>query len=94
MPCSLVRPSGDQLQIRGVAFARYHVRFGSKADICSAQDDVRFTPDCDRKSGHRGPDGGRSISALPCTSNVDLLRNRDGIVHINAEISDGAAILV
>ena len=50
-------------------------------------------PDCDSKSGHRGPDGGRSISALPCTSNVDLLRNREGIVHINAEISDSALYL-
>ena len=47
MPCSLVRPSGDQLQIRGVAFARYHVRFGSKADMCSAQADVRFVPEAD-----------------------------------------------
>ncbi|MGA9083531.1 MAG: hypothetical protein WB390_13845, partial [Pseudolabrys sp.] len=25
-------------------------------------------------------------SALPCTSNVDLLRYGEGIVHINAEI--------
>ena len=30
-----------------------HVRFGSKADMCSARRDVRFTPDCDRKSRHR-----------------------------------------
>src|SRR5215471_2374678 len=28
-----------------------HVRFGSKADICSAQEHVRFTPNSDRKSG-------------------------------------------
>jgi hypothetical protein len=27
-----------------------HVRFGSKADICSAKGYVRFTPDSDRKS--------------------------------------------
>src|SRR5262249_48505970 len=27
-----------------------HVRFGSKADICSATDDVRFTPNSDRES--------------------------------------------
>src|SRR5262249_36707734 len=37
------------------------VRFGSKADICAAQRDVRFTPDSDRKSGlpHK------AMSALP-----------------------------
>ena len=28
------------------------VRFGSKADICAATSDVRFTPDSDRKSRH------------------------------------------
>jgi hypothetical protein len=28
------------------------VRFGSKADMCSAQAHVRFTPNSDRKSGH------------------------------------------
>jgi len=27
-----------------------HVRFGSKADICAAKSDVRFTPNSDRKS--------------------------------------------
>jgi hypothetical protein len=31
-----------------------NVRFGSKADICAAKSDVRFTPNSDRKSGH-GP---------------------------------------
>jgi hypothetical protein len=30
---------------------RAHVRFGSKADICVAKSDVRFTPNSDRKSG-------------------------------------------
>ena len=29
-----------------------NVRFGSKADMCSAQADVRFTPNSDYKSGH------------------------------------------
>src|SRR5215510_10844834 len=38
-----------------------HVRFGSKADICSALDDVRFTPNSDRKSGHQQT----LMSALP-----------------------------
>jgi hypothetical protein len=27
-----------------------HVRFGSKADMCSAKADVRFTPNSDRES--------------------------------------------
>ena len=40
-----------------------------------------------------GPDGGQSISALPCTSNVDLLRYGEGIVHINAEIPHSALYL-
>ena len=30
---------------------RVNVRFGSKADICSAQTHVRFTPNSDRESG-------------------------------------------
>jgi hypothetical protein len=29
-----------------------NVRFGSKADICAAKNDVRFTPNSDRKSRH------------------------------------------
>src|SRR5215510_15462685 len=32
--------------------AQAHVRFGSKADICAAKSDARFTPYSDRKSGH------------------------------------------
>ena len=31
---------------------RLHVRFGSKADMCSAKGHVRFTPKSDRESGH------------------------------------------
>jgi len=27
---------------------KLYVRFGSKADMCSARRHVRFTPDCDR----------------------------------------------
>src|SRR5262249_55989918 len=30
-----------------------YVRFGSKADMCSARAHVRFTPNSDRESGHR-----------------------------------------
>jgi len=37
-----------------------HVRFGSQADMCGAIRHVRFTPESDRKSGHRQ----RVMSAL------------------------------
>jgi len=36
----------------GLVKGRFDVRFGSKADICAATSDVRFTPDSDRKSRH------------------------------------------
>jgi hypothetical protein len=36
-----------------LAFAPWQdVRFGSKADMCAAASHVRFTPNCDRESGH------------------------------------------
>jgi hypothetical protein len=38
-----------------------NVRFGSKADICGAIGNVRFTPDSDRESGFPR----RVMSALP-----------------------------
>src|SRR5262249_3794993 len=44
-----------------LALEEAHVRFGSKADICSAQAHVRFTPDSDRESGFPQT----SMSALP-----------------------------
>jgi hypothetical protein len=34
-------------------YERCDVRFGSLADICRAKSHVRFTPNCDRKSGFR-----------------------------------------
>ena len=40
-----------------------------------------------------GRDGGQSVSALPGTSHVDLLRDGEGIVHINAEIPHSALYL-
>ena len=40
-----------------------------------------------------GPDEGQRISALPRTSNVNLLRYGEGIVHINAEIPHSALYL-
>ena len=50
------------------------VRFGSKADICAAKRHVRFTPESNRNSRHRGfPMRGQSTRALPPqVSNVDL----------------------
>jgi hypothetical protein len=49
------------------------VRFGSKADMCSAKRDVRFTPNSDRKSGHAQ----MVMSALPpkadmCSATSDV----------------------
>jgi hypothetical protein len=50
---------------------KFNVRFGSKADICSATSHVRFTSNSDRESRHsrrlHPPDAGRSPSA-PCRS--------------------------
>ena len=39
----------------GLVKGRLDVRFGSLADICSATDDVRFTPESDRESRHLAP---------------------------------------
>src|SRR5262245_36510143 len=48
----------------------YNVRFGSKADICSAQADVCFTPNSNRESRHPQ----RVMSALPpiATAKADM----------------------
>jgi hypothetical protein len=51
----------------------FHVRFGSKADICAAQNHVRFTPNSDRKSEFPH----KVMSALPpkadmCSATVDV----------------------
>jgi hypothetical protein len=45
---------------------RCHVRFGSKADICGAPTDVRFTPDSDRESGFSQ----KVMSALPLKADM------------------------
>ena len=58
--------------------------------MCSAKGHVRFIPKAVEIADIAGPDGGQSISAPPCTSNVYLLRYGEGIVHIDAEISDSA----
>jgi hypothetical protein len=36
----------------GIEAGRRHVRFGSEADICGAQGDVRFTPESDAECVH------------------------------------------
>ena|SRR5262249_27500577 len=36
---------------KGAGITKPHVRFGSKADICSATSHVRFPPNSDRESG-------------------------------------------
>src|SRR5262245_17198309 len=51
-----------------------HVRFGSKADICSAQTNVRFTPNSDHKSGH--PLVGRMVLWF-ATEEFDHARTRE-----------------
>jgi hypothetical protein len=43
-----------------------NVRFGSKADMCGAKSDVRFTPDSDRESGFPQT----AMSALPPKADV------------------------
>jgi hypothetical protein len=43
-----------------------HVRFGSKADMCSAKGDVRFAPDSDRESGFSQ----KVMSALPLKADM------------------------
>jgi hypothetical protein len=43
-----LRDLNKQVRRRNQSF---HVRFGSKADICAATSHVRFTPNSDRKSG-------------------------------------------
>jgi len=44
-----------------VSIGAKHVRFGSKADICTAPTHVRFAPNSDRESGHAA----MVMSALP-----------------------------
>ena len=43
----------DDASFRSLSDWGGNVRFGSKADMCSALGHVRFTPNSDRESGHR-----------------------------------------
>jgi hypothetical protein len=47
-------------------FCSINVRFGSKADSCSAATHVRFTPNSDRESGHPQ----EFMSALPPKADI------------------------
>src|SRR5215831_13201895 len=49
----LVASKRTQFTLLGRNGPEANVRFGSKADMCSAKADVRFTPNSDRESGHR-----------------------------------------
>jgi hypothetical protein len=46
-------------QVLECVYRARNVRFGSKADICAAKSDVRFTPKSDRESGF-------CVAALHC----------------------------
>jgi hypothetical protein len=74
--------------------ARDHVCYGSKADMCAAISHVRFYPESDRNSRHRGPRRrAEHFCSARLRSNVNLLSNGEGIVHIDAEILNGALYL-
>ena len=66
---------------------------GQKQTFCNAIAMSAYPPIAFEIADIAGPDGGQSISALPCTSNVDLLRYREGIVYIDAEIPHSALYL-
>src|SRR5262245_41335106 len=77
-----------------ICSAQAHVRFGSKADMCAATSHVRFTPESDRNSRHCGSQPRAEHFLLcPVGSNVNLLGNGEGIVHIDAEILNSALYL-
>jgi hypothetical protein len=62
--------------------------------MCSAKCHVRFTPESDLNSGHRGAQlRAEHFSLCPIRSNVDLLRNGEGIVYVDAKIPDSALYL-
>src|SRR5262249_15814309 len=70
---AIVLAQTSTLKGGGYAFRRRsaNVRFGSKADSCSAATHVRFTPNSDRESGHPQ----EFMSALPpCVDGSELAR--------------------
>jgi hypothetical protein len=70
------------------------VRYGSEADMCGAIAHVRFTSGSDLNSGHRGVQlRAEHFSLRPIRSNVDLLRNGEGVVYVDAKIPYSALYL-
>ena len=75
------------------------VRFGSLADICAAKNDVRFTPDSDRKSRHAAnghvcfrPESGRvQCTALGQKRTSGPVDNSYGTETL---VSEGLSVLV
>ena len=62
--------------------------------MCGAIVHVRFTPNSDLNSGHRGFQlRAENFSLCPIRSNVDLLRNGEGIVYVDAKIPYSALYL-
>ena len=61
--------------------------------MCSAKEHVPFTPESGRDSEHRMSVKDRALLLCPAPSNVDLLLDGEGIVHINAEIPGSALYL-
>ena len=55
---------------------------------CAVQEGMSALPESDRNSGHCRSLKGRALLLCPLVSDVDLLRYREGIVHIDAEIPD------
>ena len=62
-------------QVEGARSAVGNVRFGSLADMCAAQSDVRFTPNSDRESGLRQT----VMSALPRKRTCAMRLRREDI---------------
>ena len=65
-----------------------------KRTFCDAEAMSALPPIATKKADIAGLDGGRALLLCPIRSDVDLLRYGECIVHINAEIPDGALFLV
>jgi hypothetical protein len=67
----------------GVVLKARNVRFGSKADMCSAKRHVRFTPNSDHESGHVP----MVVSALPPKADI-LQFARNFAKKLKAEVAE------
>jgi hypothetical protein len=63
---------------------------GQKQTFALRNDMSALPPKAVEIANIAGADGGQSISALPSTSNIDLLRYGESVVHIDAEIPHSA----